>query len=112
VALMTPVTALLRKGNFSEQQGFEILSPLITTTLANLKNDGLEPALSGPILRGDTSTIERHLQILSKELPSYVSLYQFMAKILLEFNTVKENLTKEQYESLTQMLSKEDLHYD
>jgi predicted short-subunit dehydrogenase-like oxidoreductase (DUF2520 family) len=104
VALMTPVTALFQKGNFSEQQVFEILSPLITTTLANLKNDGSEAALSGPILRGDTSTIERHLQILSKELPSYVSLYQFMAKILLEFNTVKENLTKEQYESLTQLL--------
>jgi predicted short-subunit dehydrogenase-like oxidoreductase (DUF2520 family) len=104
VALMTPVTALFQKGNFSEQQVFEILFPLLTTTLANLKNNGLEAALSGPIIRGDMSTIARHLQILSEELPSYVSLYQCMAKILLEFNTVKENLTKEQYENLTQLL--------
>ncbi|HEX9971476.1 MAG TPA: DUF2520 domain-containing protein [bacterium] len=112
VALMAPVTALFQKVTCSEQQVFEILFPLLTTTLANLKNNGLESALSGPIIRGDTGTIERHLKILSEELPPYVSLYQFMAKILLEFNTVKENLTKEQYENLTQLLSKKDLDYD
>lgn len=112
VALMAPVKTLFQKMNFSEQQAFDILFPLISTTLLNINKNGVESALSGPIVRGDTETVARHLAILSDELPYYVSLYKVMAKILLEFNSVKENLTKEQYEELMQLLSKKDFVHD
>ena len=104
VALMAPVTALFQKANFSEQQVFDMLFPLLATTITNLKDNGLEGALSGPILRGDVGTIERHLQLLSEDLPAYVSLYRSMGQILLEFDAVKKNLSKEQHEKLTHLL--------
>lgn len=112
IALLAPVQALFQQANFSERQAFAILFPLLITTLTNLKNDGLEAALSGPLLRGDRGTIERHLHILANELPSYLSLYQCLAKILLEFNRVKENLSQEQYGELLQLMSKKDFDYD
>ena len=104
VALMAPVTALFQRANFSEQQVFDMLFPLLATTITNLKDNGLEAALSGPILRGDVGTIERHLQLLSEDLPAYVSLYRSMGEILLEFDAVKKNLSKEQHEKLTHLL--------
>lgn len=112
VALMVPVKTLFQKMNFSEHQAFDILFPLISTTLLNIKNNGVDSALSGPIIRGDATTVARHLQVLSEELPQWVSLYQSMANRLLEFNPVKGNLSKEQYEGLKQLLSKKDLNYD
>jgi len=49
----------------------KVLWPLITDTLSNIESLGTEKALTGPIVRGDIETIEKHLAIMddqSKEL--------------------------------------------
>jgi predicted short-subunit dehydrogenase-like oxidoreductase (DUF2520 family) len=49
-----------------------LLFPLIRGTLANIEEKGTEDALTGPIQRGDSHTIEKHLEILkSLDLDSF-----------------------------------------
>lgn len=45
---------------------FEIISPIIESTLKNVKSKGIKEALSGPIKRGDLKTIEAHSALLKK----------------------------------------------
>lgn len=50
--------------------------PLIQTTLANVVRTSPEKALTGPISRGDTATVNNHLRALSKKnLKRFVPLY-------------------------------------
>jgi len=45
------------------------LVPLVEGVVANLRRQGVVKALTGPIRRGDSATVERHLAAL-RELPS------------------------------------------
>jgi len=52
-------------GDLSRERRLELLLPLIEGTVRNLGTTGLPGALTGPISRGDTGVIERHLEALS-----------------------------------------------
>ncbi len=45
---------------------FEIVEPIIKTTLTNIKKNNAVSALSGPVDRGDHQTIRRHISSLKK----------------------------------------------
>jgi predicted short-subunit dehydrogenase-like oxidoreductase (DUF2520 family) len=46
---------------------FEMISPIVSSTLANIKKAGVVNALSGPIERGDIQTVKKHLSTLKKD---------------------------------------------
>ncbi|MDW7680108.1 MAG: DUF2520 domain-containing protein, partial [bacterium] len=52
-SLLFMVTNLMKHIDLSEKEALNILYPLLEATLQNIKQDGLEKALTGPILRGD-----------------------------------------------------------
>jgi len=45
-------------------EGLRVLAPLVRTTTANLLLLGPERALTGPVARGDVSTVRAHLELL------------------------------------------------
>jgi D-glycero-beta-D-manno-heptose 1-phosphate adenylyltransferase len=53
--------------------------PLIKGTLANIENHG-RAALTGPIRRGDWSTVEKHIMALSEKFPDITGLYLALGK--------------------------------
>jgi predicted short-subunit dehydrogenase-like oxidoreductase (DUF2520 family) len=61
-----------------------LLAPLQATTLANLSVMGPERALTGPAVRGDAGTIERHLDALSTSAPAAVKPYVALARAALD----------------------------
>lgn len=70
---------LLRKIN-KRKNSFEIVRPIINSTLRNVKLNGIKEALSGPINRGDFETIKTHSSflkryVLSNKNQSYNYLY-------------------------------------
>jgi len=105
VSLMVPVIEIFKKMKYSEQEALKMLFPILSTTLTNLRNHGIEKSLSGPILRGDIGTIEKHLEILSTEFPFYKSIYQQLAQIVLELKSVREKLSSEKYEAIMQLVN-------
>ncbi len=71
---------LLQKINVTPAQAQEMLVPLLHSTLANAQHLGIPEALTGPIRRGDTQTVERHLQALQMHAPELFDLYRACAK--------------------------------
>ena len=57
----------------------ELLAPLVLRTAANWSERG-PAALTGPIARGDTATVERHLEALRERAPELVPLYEALAE--------------------------------
>ncbi|MEX2503794.1 MAG: Rossmann-like and DUF2520 domain-containing protein [Egicoccus sp.] len=53
------------------------LAPLIAASVANVLRDGTS-ALTGPVVRGDTGTVRRHLDHLDADLPHLAETYRHL----------------------------------
>ncbi|MBS3941294.1 MAG: DUF2520 domain-containing protein [Actinobacteria bacterium] len=58
------------------------LAPLAAASVANVLRDGAS-ALTGPVVRGDAGTIERHLQALQADLPHLADTYRRLTAAVL-----------------------------
>jgi predicted short-subunit dehydrogenase-like oxidoreductase (DUF2520 family) len=56
--------------------GVNSLLPLMRGTVENLARIGLPNALTGPIARGDTGTIQKHILALEERMPELSSIYK------------------------------------
>jgi predicted short-subunit dehydrogenase-like oxidoreductase (DUF2520 family) len=68
VALIDVAVEMLSKCGLDETNSKEILSPLIESTLLNLKTQTTAEALTGTFARADVETFEKHLQTLKKNV--------------------------------------------
>jgi predicted short-subunit dehydrogenase-like oxidoreductase (DUF2520 family) len=76
VTLEESATALLGRTGVEDPRA--LLSPLVLRSAANWAERGGE-ALTGPIARGDTTTVERHLEALRTSAPELLPLYEALA---------------------------------
>lgn len=60
-----------------------LLGPLVRAALDNSLDRGMA-ALSGPLLRGDANSIDRHLKALAKDQPHLLPAYRAMAGATLD----------------------------
>lgn len=74
-ALMDMAFKLIGYAGVSSEDAFDILKPLIEGTLKNIENVGIPQALTGPIERGDSATIRRHLTEIRSQAPELLPLY-------------------------------------
>ncbi|MEZ5344607.1 MAG: Rossmann-like and DUF2520 domain-containing protein [Pyrinomonadaceae bacterium] len=66
VALIHLATSLLSECGLEKDKAFEILLPLIESTLANLHSQSFSEALTGTFARADLETMIRHIDSLKK----------------------------------------------
>lgn len=52
-----------------------VFGPLITTSMSHVVHRSVADALTGPIVRGDIATIDRHLDALAAHAPEFLPLY-------------------------------------
>ncbi|HEU5055863.1 MAG TPA: DUF2520 domain-containing protein [Kofleriaceae bacterium] len=79
VVLLALASDLLAQVGIAPEQAREALVALADGTLANLRERGIDAALTGPIRRGDRATIERHLAALSGR-PELAQLYRALGR--------------------------------
>jgi predicted short-subunit dehydrogenase-like oxidoreductase (DUF2520 family) len=79
VVLLALASDLLAQVGIAPEQAREALVALADGTLANLRERGIDAALTGPIRRGDRATIERHLAALSGR-PELAQLYRLLGR--------------------------------
>ena len=77
VALEESAAGLLAAAGVED--GRELLAPLVLRTAANWAERGPD-ALTGPIARGDTATVERHRAALTETAPELLPLYDALAE--------------------------------
>jgi len=78
IILLYEVKKLLTAAGLEEEAILEILTPLLNKTLQNVKSLGLEPSLTGPVVRGDLKTVEKHLAVISSN-PGLDRIYRAIA---------------------------------
>jgi predicted short-subunit dehydrogenase-like oxidoreductase (DUF2520 family) len=82
VALEWTAAGVLQKAGIGEDVASRMLLPLLQGTLQNVKNLGLEKALTGPVLRGDIATVRKHLKALRDD-PASREVYVVLGKQIL-----------------------------
>jgi predicted short-subunit dehydrogenase-like oxidoreductase (DUF2520 family) len=78
VALESEAAELMRAAS-GEQDGLQLLGPLVRTTVENLLAQGPEQALTGPVARGDVSTVRAHLALSDTQSPRLAAAYRALS---------------------------------
>jgi predicted short-subunit dehydrogenase-like oxidoreductase (DUF2520 family) len=75
VALLDAVADLGRVAGLDEAGSLAVYGRLAEQTLANARALGIAAALTGPVTRGDSGTLRRHLDTLTRYAPDVLPLY-------------------------------------
>ena len=70
---------LIGEAGVARQDAFNLLKPLIEGTLSNIEKVGAQNALTGPIVRGDVKTVEKHVEEIGLKRPELLTLYKTLA---------------------------------
>jgi predicted short-subunit dehydrogenase-like oxidoreductase (DUF2520 family) len=76
VTLVKMANDLWQTFGIPADQATRALLPLIRGTLNNIENIGIPQCLTGPIARGDTGTVNKHLKTLRKKAPALLFPYK------------------------------------
>jgi predicted short-subunit dehydrogenase-like oxidoreductase (DUF2520 family) len=78
---METATRLLMTQGFKRRQAMRALLPLTRQTLDNFERVGPHAAWTGPLARGDFSTVERHVKALADFEPEYLEAYKTLSRL-------------------------------
>jgi predicted short-subunit dehydrogenase-like oxidoreductase (DUF2520 family) len=81
LAILEAATRLLMGQGFTRRQAARALLPLTRQTLDNFERIGPRAAWTGPMPRGDFSTVQRHAHALSGYPPEYQDAYKALARL-------------------------------
>ena len=92
VALADLGRSLLVQAGVAPDEALPALIPLLTSVVQNLAQVGLPAALTGPVERGDVSSVERHLEALKRRAPGMVEIYRLLGREVLRIALAKSPL--------------------
>jgi len=104
ITLMALAFELLEASGVEKTKAFDILKPLICGTLTNIENVGIPHALTGPIARGDHTTVAAHISEIAKLSPGSLLLYKTLGKETIRIALAKGTLSQEAAEKILNLL--------
>ena len=102
--LMHMVETTYQALGLSRKEAIRAFWPLVKGTLLNIETRGTIQALTGPIVRGDEGTIEKHIQALQKSLPDLLNAYCELGLMTVDIALQKDSLTCHQAETIKKRL--------
>jgi predicted short-subunit dehydrogenase-like oxidoreductase (DUF2520 family) len=97
-------TEMLAKLGLDRQQSVPALLPLIMGTLNNIKNETTIKALTGPVERGDSITLEKHINAITKLAPVEQEVYQSLGKLTVMLALQKGSIDEVKAQELINIL--------
>jgi predicted short-subunit dehydrogenase-like oxidoreductase (DUF2520 family) len=89
----------------SAGEAVRALLPLLKGTINNIDSIGLPDCLTGPVARGDSSTIERHLSALETRSPSLLTTYKELGLQTIPIALAKGKVNEQKAEEMKALLS-------
>ena len=86
IALYTMGTDQLVKCGFDREDAAKLVTPLVRNNVESMLADGVVNALTGPVERNDTGTVEKHLKALEGDDRE---VYRLLAKRLVKISEEK-----------------------
>jgi predicted short-subunit dehydrogenase-like oxidoreductase (DUF2520 family) len=96
VTMVKQATDLWRTFGVPPEQAVRALLPLLKGTVGNIEAIGIPGCLTGPIARGDTGTIEKHLAALEKAAPEVLATYRQLGINTIPVALAKGSIDEEQ----------------
>ena len=87
-----------------KQEALKAVLPLIKGTLHNIETLGIPDALTGPIMRGDTQTVQDHLEAMRKRTPELVNLYKALARQTVSVARDRGSITRDTAKELLDLV--------
>jgi len=103
VSLMHLATGLYSRFGLSRAEAFQALMPLVQGTISNIAQAGPAPALTGPIARGDGTTVEGHLAALERVGKQEMDLYRILGLYTIKVAFEKGSINLDQVEKLNEI---------
>jgi predicted short-subunit dehydrogenase-like oxidoreductase (DUF2520 family) len=79
VGLLDAATELFARSGMPHDAILEAIEPLVRTTVDNVFSRGTTAALTGPVVRGDASTVRRHTEALRSRAPEQTGIYRALS---------------------------------
>ena len=106
VALLAQASEIWKVMGYTREEGQEVLLPILRSTVDSLKTRGIPAALTGPVSRGDISTVIKHLDALESRAPSALAIYCQTALEAVSLSREKGGIDGKIEQELTQLLEK------
>jgi predicted short-subunit dehydrogenase-like oxidoreductase (DUF2520 family) len=94
VTLLKTSTDFFFEMGIARAHAVKILMPLMKGNLFNIERLGIPDCLTGPVARGDTGTIEKHIKSLQARSPENLELYAALGLMTVPIAVQKGGLTK------------------
>jgi Uncharacterized conserved protein len=104
VTLVKLATDLWQTFSIPPDQATRALLPLIRGTLHNIESIGIPQCLTGPIARGDTGTINKHLKTLKEKAPALLFPYKELGRQTVPIALAKGRINQQQAQELEAVL--------
>lgn len=104
VALMGVVSEMLASIPIDSVSAVKLIQPLVERTWAHIIDTSPEEALTGPVVRGDQSTLQRHSEALEAHFPHLAPAYVALATEMVRLAVRSGRLDAERAETLLDML--------
>jgi predicted short-subunit dehydrogenase-like oxidoreductase (DUF2520 family) len=105
VTLVKMATDLWQTFGVPREKTTQALLPLIRGTVHNLETIGIPQCLTGPIARGDSGTIKKHLETLEKSSPDILAAYRELGLKTIPIALAKGRINQPQAEALKTTLT-------
>jgi predicted short-subunit dehydrogenase-like oxidoreductase (DUF2520 family) len=105
VTLVKLALDLWRDFGVSSKEATRALLPLLNGTINNIENIGLPDCLTGPVARGDSGTIVRHLSALEARSPSLLTTYKELGFQTIPIALAKGKINEQKAEEMKALLS-------
>lgn len=104
VSLLNVVETIYESIGISNTNAQKAYLPLIYGTLKNVEISGSIQALTGPIARGDTGTIKKHITAINNTQPQYSSIYSALGLATTDIAQKKGTLSSKQAKIINDLL--------
>lgn len=104
VTLLDMSFKLIETAGISDRDAFKVLKPLIENTLSNIEQVGISKALTGPIVRGDAETVEKHIEEIGSKIPDMLDLYKTLGCHTVDIAMTGNVLSEEDAKKLKNIL--------
>ena len=104
VALMDAAEEITRSAGVQGEGLGSGLANLVLGTAGNVSRLGIRPAMTGPVVRGDSRTIARHLEVLERGSPGILDAYRLLLRRLVKMSIESGRGEPELYQPILDLL--------
>ncbi len=93
-----------RKAGLPEETARTVTYQLLQSTMEDLFRSGARQSITGPVVRGDTSTIAAHIDAIRASHPGDIEVYRVLARTVLELAQERGDLDEMTLERFRELL--------